>query len=175
MIDQLPYVFLMLFSLAIAYLFFYHVCYRYIFRPLLHSLGWKGKAPTATHHLQGTGKYSFPIVGESFYQRAIDAVAGPKTPDGVDVLATATLVLDDFNRHDNKAVRVEIEGQVVGHLSKDNAVKYRAWLKSHGIKNATCTADARITGGWQRGSGEGDYGVSLNFVMSKAPIQVAQS
>ena len=63
------------FQLAFAYVFFYLVCYRYIFRPLLHSMGWKGKAPEPTHALQGTGKYSFQIVGESFYQPAIAAIA----------------------------------------------------------------------------------------------------
>lgn len=158
------------FQLAFAYVFFYLVCYRYIFRPLLHSMGWKGKAPEPTHALQGTEKYSFQIVGESFYQPAIAAIAGPKTPDGVDVVTTAIVALDDFNRYDNKSVRVEMEGKIVGNFSRENARKYRDWLKSHGIKKATCIANARITGGWLRGSGEGSYGVTLDFVMSKPPI-----
>lgn len=146
MSEQLSSIFLMLVALAFAYFFFYHVCYRYILRPLLHSIGMKGKAPPASHYLQGTGKYSFPIVGESFYQRTLDGIAGPKNPAGVDMTTTASVVLDDFNRHDNKAVRVEIGGQVVGHFSRENAKKYRDWLKSHGIKNATCAADARLAG-----------------------------
>lgn len=170
MSDQFTAIFSMLLTLVFSYFFFYRVCYRYILRPLLHSMGLKGKAMPATHHLQGTGKYSFPIVGESFYQRALDGIAGPKNPAGVDMTTIASVVLDDFNRHDNKAVRVEIDGQVIGHFSKENARKYRDWLKSHGINNATCAANARITGGWQRGSGEGDYGVSLDFVMSKEPL-----
>lgn len=65
-------------NIAFYYIFLYLVCWRYILRPVLHSMGWKGKAPKPTHHLQGNGKFSFPIVGESFYQKNIALIAGEK-------------------------------------------------------------------------------------------------
>ena len=44
-------------------------------------------------------------------------------------MTTAVLVLDDDNPYDNKAVRVEIDGYLVGHLSRENARQYRKKLK----------------------------------------------
>ena len=79
------------------------------------------------------------------------------------------LFLDPFNRHDTNSVRVEIDNLIIGHLSKDNAIKYRAWLKANNLKKTTCQADALINGGWIRPDSEGFYGVCLDFSMAKMP------
>jgi hypothetical protein len=159
-------------NIAFYYGFFYLICYRYFLRPILHSMGWKGKAPKPTHHLQGSENFGFPIVGESFYQKNIAKIAGAKKPNGVEVKTKAVVFLDPFNRHDNQSVRIEMEGFIVGHLSKENAQKYRAWLKQNNLSKATCQADAIITGGWLRDDSEGYYSVSLDFVMSKLPYLI---
>lgn len=156
-------------QIAFFYGFFYLICWRYILRPILHSMGWKGKAPKPTHHLQGNGNFSFQIVGESFYQKNLAIIAGSKQENGVEIRKKAVLFLDPFNRHDTNSVRVEIDNLIVGHLSKDNAIKYRAWLKANNLKKATCQADALINGGWIRPDSEGFYGVCLDFSMAKMP------
>ncbi len=162
-------VFGIIIQIAFYYGFLYLICWRYILRPILHSMGWKGKAPKPTHHLQGNGNFNFQIVGESFYQKNLALIAGAKQENGVEVRKKAVLFLDPFNRHDKNAVRVEIDNLIVGHLSKDNANKYRAWLKANNLKKATCQADALINGGWIRPDGEGFYGVCLDFSMSQMP------
>lgn len=156
-------------NIAFYYGFIYLVCWRYILRPILHSMGWKGKAPKPTHHLEGNGDFSFHIVGESFYQKNLAIIAGEKQENGVEIRKKAVLFLDPFNRHDPNSVRVEIDNLIIGHLSKDNAIKYRGWLKANNLKKATCQADALISGGWIRSDSEGFYGVSLDFSMNKMP------
>ena len=156
-------------NIAFYYGFLYLICWRYFLRPILHSLGWKGKAPKPTHHLQGDDNYNFQIVGESFYQKNLAIIAGAKQENGVEIRKKAVLVLDPFNRHDPNSVRVEIDNLIVGHLSKDNAIKYRSWLKANNLKKATCQANALINGGWIKKDGEGFYGVCLDFSMKKMP------
>lgn len=92
-----------------------------------------------------------------------------KKEQGVKVATKAVLFLDPFNRHDKNAVRIEIDNLTVGHLSKDNAIKYRNWLSQNNLKKATCQADAMITGGWIRSDSEGYFSVSLDFSMKEAP------
>jgi len=109
----------------------------------------------------GSGTFSVEVVGESYYQQNLEAICGKRTAKGEHKLVTATLILDDSNPHDNQAVRVEIEGKIVGHLSREMARKYRA---SRPEKMAQCGANIR--GGWRRkGNDLGDYGVWLDLVI----------
>jgi hypothetical protein len=156
-------------NVAFYYGFVYLICWRYFLRPMLHSIGWKGKPPKPTHHLEGNGSFDFPIVGEASYQKNLALIAGQKQPNGVEIKTKAIVFLDPFNRHDKNAVRVEINGLIVGHLSKDNALQNRAWLKINKLGSITCLVDAVITGGWLRSDSEGYFGVSLDFTMNKFP------
>lgn len=159
-------------QIAFFYGFFYLICYRYFLRPILHSMGWKGKAPKPTLHLEGNGNFDFPIVGEASYQKNIAKIAGPKQPNGVEIETKAIVFLDPFNRHDKEAVRIEIDGLIVGYLSRQDALQYRAWLKQNKLGKATCQVDAVITGGWLRADSEGYFGIRLDFTMSKFPYML---
>lgn len=66
------------------------------------------------------GGHRVEIVGESFYAAALDGVAR----DG-QTQKWADLVVEDDNPYDPNAVRVEIDGQKVGHLSREVAVTFR--------------------------------------------------
>ena len=68
-------------------------------------------------HLRGSGAFALPIVGESYYQEALGAICGPRSDESEDRRVEARLVLEHDNPHDSMAVRVEIQGQPVGHLS----------------------------------------------------------
>jgi hypothetical protein len=109
--------------------------------------------------IAGPGSFELDIVGESHFQETLGAVAGGKTEEGVSVRCEATLVLDDANIHDKKAVRVEIAGRTVGHLSRENAHRYRAGTPAKRQK-----VHALIVGGWDRGRyDEGLFGVKLDY------------
>lgn len=109
--------------------------------------------------LQGSGAFLLPVVGESRYQDAIEAICGPRAEEGEDRPVEARLVLENDNPYDSMAVRVDIQGQTVGYLSREHARRYR---KQYAATEAYC--DARIRGGWDRGEGrEGYYGVVLDL------------
>jgi hypothetical protein len=111
-----------------------------------------------------SSRFSLPVVGESRYQEAIEEVAGGKTEDGAHCYCQATLVLEDENRYDKNAVRIDIDGRTVGYLSRPDALQYRKELRKHGAPTATLRSEAIIVGGWSRGDGdEGHFGVRLDI------------
>lgn len=64
------------------------------------------------------------------------------------------------------AVRVDVQGQTVGHLSRELARQYRKQLERAGYGSTDAYCDARIRGGWDRGEGRrGHYGVFLDLPM----------
>ena len=114
--------------------------------------------------LPGPDTYSFDIVGESHYQKALKAICGERTADGANHKVIAVLILDDDNPYDSKAVRVDISGETVGHLSKKFAREYRKALKKTGNPDANASCRAVIVGGWDRGGGDrGSFGVKLDL------------
>jgi hypothetical protein len=113
--------------------------------------------------LGGRGGYNLDIVGESHYQAALERLAGGRSEDGVRVKTTATLILETNNPHDPQAVRVDIRGRTVGHLSREDARTYRLRLRQLGCPNLQASFPAIIVGGWNRGGGDrGHFGVKLD-------------
>ncbi len=105
--------------------------------------------------------YPCEVVGESRYQEALDEICGGKDSEGHEEELTASLILDDGNSYDNKAVRIEIEGDTVGFLSRSNARKFR---KRYATRKSPFRCEAIILGGWNRGRGDtGHYGVRLGL------------
>ncbi len=117
--------------------------------------------------LEGGGHYRIDVAGESHHQATLKAVAGPKHYEGKSYECTASLCLEDDNRFDSNAVRVEILGQTVGYLHRDDAVKYRRALSECGKGRGTYAAKALIVGGWKNRETEGSYGVRLDLRLGR--------
>lgn len=114
--------------------------------------------------IPGPGEFGIQVVGESFHQRELEAICGGINKYGSRVLKTAVLILEDENPHDPKAVRVEIDGLTVGHLSRANAREYRRMLADNGHPRITASCRAIVMGGWDRGDGDnGMFGVRLDL------------
>ncbi len=123
-----------------------------------------GSVSAVSGNLPGPGTYEFDIVGESKYQEALESICGGRTEDGAELQTDAVLFLEDTNPHDNMAVRVDIEGQTVGYLSRKDARSYRNQLQQLGHANITCSCNAMIVGGWERSrSDRGHFGVKLDL------------
>jgi hypothetical protein len=75
------------------------------------------------------GDEDLEVVGESFYQPNLWQLAGAR-PGGQRVREDiyAVLVAEDNNPYDPNAVAVWINGLKVGHLSRENAQRYRPGL-----------------------------------------------
>ncbi len=115
--------------------------------------------------LERLGEFSQPVAGESYYQRELDRIAGGRTSDGHEFERRAEIVLEDRNRHDSNAVRVDIDKKTIGYLSRADARQYRKWLKNQSYpEHVIMECTALITGGWDRGRNDrGPYEVRLDL------------
>lgn len=98
--------------------------------------------------------YTYNIVGEQSYQNDLKKIAGPKEEESKFFECYAKVSSDPFNQYDKNAIKVEINGLIVGYISKVEAAK----LAGRVINK---TVPAVIDGGWLDDDGEGSYGVKL--------------
>jgi hypothetical protein len=120
--------------------------------------------------LSGDGRFHVSVVGESNYRREFQRIFGPPTTDGIDQECDALLWFEDDNPFDDHAVRVDIEGQTVGYLSREDARRYRIWLSAQPRPNDARCCRALVRGGWDRGLEDvGDYGVCLDLPVDALP------
>ena len=74
------------------------------------------------------GQRGYPhadVAGESHHAKAIRSLFGDDfKSDGTEITVVAQLVPDPKNRHDRNAVGVWVGGQLLGHLPRDEAVRY---------------------------------------------------
>lgn len=90
--------------------------------------------------------FDVEVVGESHYQNNLRRIVGARFANGESHMTLARLVLEDSNPHDNKAVRVEIDGLQVGYLSRELAPKYREHLQQIGRPTAVGECRAKVRG-----------------------------
>jgi len=95
------------------------------------------------------------VVGESYHQEVLERIAGPKAAEGKQHRVGATLRREPTNPYDSNAVRVEVLGQLVGHVARDKAAKVSAVLAQVG---GVVEAQGLIVGGWSSAESEGSFG-----------------
>ena len=114
--------------------------------------------------LRGNGEFALEAVGESHYQNNFETICGARKERGEDLEVEARLILEDENRYDKNAVRVEVNDLHVGYLSRQVAVLYREQIRSGGHPKAIGICKANIRGGWLRKDGDkGHYGIWLDI------------
>lgn len=117
--------------------------------------------------LQGGGKYEFAVLGVSRYQTALEKIYGKDhRDDGKQV--EAVLVLEDSNPHDQKAVRVDIQGLTVGYLPGDLAREYRRRLEEGSYLKVRGVCKARIFSRMYRSIGGAEFTVRLDLPPKRA-------
>jgi len=110
------------------------------------------------------GDEPLAVVGESYYQDALLRICGgTKTSQGFDLDTTAILIPDFDNKFDPNAVSVFIDGEKVGHLSRDAAeIAQPALVRLMQEHSQPIAVRAVVKGGWDRGTGDsGSFGVVL--------------
>jgi hypothetical protein len=109
------------------------------------------------------GGEDLEVVGESYYQPNLWHLAGAHPgKERVRQDIYAVLVAEDDNPYDPHAVAVWINGLKVGHLSRENAQRYRPGLLAQQEARGMPIALAGvITGGGIRSDGPGKLGVFL--------------
>lgn len=105
------------------------------------------------------GLVEFEVHGESYRQDALAALAGPKRADGKQVLVGVTLRCEPDNTYDVNAVRVEVMGQLVGYIGRDQAVMVSPAMQQ--ACGGALEARGLIVGGWRDSDSEGSYGIRV--------------
>ena len=101
------------------------------------------------------------VVGVSFHQEALEKICDGRREEGTEMFVQAKIIPYDDNPYDIHAVRVEIDHEPVGHLSRKNARIWRSKMISNNYSGAV-TCPAKIV--WDRGADkEGSYGVWLDL------------
>lgn len=125
-----------------------------------------GSAQATVVRLDGDGTFPLQVVGESHYQEHLEALCGGRRDHSIEHTVTARVVLDDANRYDRNAVRVEVEGRPVGYLSRPDAKAYRQYLRKRRLSAAVAECQAQIRGGWARSpEDQGHFGIWLDFTL----------
>jgi len=100
------------------------------------------------------------VVGESFYQPALKRVSEcpPSGEHGYE--CSAILVPDPGNQYDKFAVRVEVKGELVGHLPKGSAKRYHKRIQRLNDEGIQVVCMAYIG---RAASGNTNLGISLRI------------
>jgi hypothetical protein len=99
------------------------------------------------------------IVGESFHQKELKRIAGPKEADGKSHRCGVTLRREPDNKYDKNAVRVEVMGLQVGYVARPTAARLSPAMEVH--CGGVMEANSLIVGGWDDGFSQGHYGVRV--------------
>lgn len=119
--------------------------------------------------IRGSGALDFEVVGESFYQPALAAVARHTKDQSAETETVAVLVCEDSNPHDSNAVAVLVNNRKVAHLSRQDAIRYRRAMRDIGLPREIAFVNAVIVGGWDYGNGDsGMYGIKLDMELPPA-------
>jgi hypothetical protein len=114
--------------------------------------------------LIGVGNYEVEIIGAEHHQTALEAICGPRVPQGVNRFETASLMREDGHLDNKTLVHVVIRGKRVGYLSPDAVLLYDQQLKARGTPEAVGRCQAVIRGGWVSSDGrKGPYHVMLDI------------
>lgn len=111
--------------------------------------------------------FEVEVVGESRRQDALERIAQGRTESGpVRSRVEAVLVPEPGNRQDQNAIRVEIEGETVGYVGRDDAEDFAPILWKLVQRRQRLVVPATITGGWERrgGADRGRFGVVLDML-----------
>lgn len=120
--------------------------------------GKKAANETKASLVSNSVSYAYNIVGEQSYQNNLKKIAGPKEEESKFFECYAKVSSEPFNQYDKNAVKnavkVEINGLLVGYLSRGEAAKLAG-------KVVNKTVPAVIDGGWKDEESTGSYGVKL--------------
>lgn len=112
-------------------------------------------------------QFRMKVVGESNYQAALIAIAGRPTYNGRELYVDAVLELDDANPYDDQAVKVVINGRLVGYLSRAYAREFCRQRSLVGTERRF-ECKAVIRGGWDKSNGDvGMYGVCVELPVNR--------
>ncbi|QDV56771.1 HIRAN domain-containing protein [Rosistilla oblonga] len=133
---------------------------------------------TLRRHLDGPELFQLEVVGESHFQKNLQAILSRyeshRIPDRVTQRATARIVSEPTNKHDPNAVQVLIEDLLIGYLDRETAARIRKQLAHAGFDSIDATCSSLIVGGFNLQFGHVLYGVKLDIFTKSQRRRKAQ-
>jgi len=126
----------------------------------------KGDTQVNAWFYEGEGDFAYDIVGEASYQAGILSVlGGPLGIEGANLQKTAVIVPEPENKYDQNAMRVFIDGVLVGYLARDDAAEMVEELESlQSVAVVVC--EALVVGGFSKRDGSRAHlGVKLDLML----------
>jgi len=108
------------------------------------------------------GHDTLEVVGESHYQDDLWRLAGGFSTERIRCAVIAVLIPEPDNPHDSNAVKVLIDGYLVGYLSREDALVYLPGLRRLIAFHGQIALRGVIVGGGPRDDGLGMLGVFLD-------------
>jgi hypothetical protein len=138
--------------------------------PSLFSRLFGKSSPTAAANVRGIDATFYPgdepleVVGESGYQDALWTIVGGRRRESVRYETEAVLEPEPDNPYDPNAIKVLVDGNLIGYLSRDDAATYLPGLLRLMEESPTgrVALEAQIVGGGPRRDGIGYLGVFLD-------------
>lgn len=121
------------------------------------------KVKMSVYKINASKSFSLRAVGTSNYQDKLEKFAGGRNEESARKSVEVVLIEENDNPHDPNAVKIEIEGEKVGYLSKNNAAHYRSILKGFNRDGAIVFCEGLIVGGWAKEGDYGDFGLRIDF------------
>ena len=135
----------------------------------------RAETGTATVSLLN-GQDDLEVVGELAYQAALWRLCGGTLGDRVRCDIVAVLVPDPTNPYDANAIAVQIDGQVVGYLSRATAQDYLPGLQRlMAARGGYIALRGVIVGGGYYDDGPGRLGVWLEHNLTDFGVHPASS
>lgn len=137
--------------------------------PPTESKGGGDGQPAQTRSFESAiyaGHMDLGVVGESYYQENLWEIVGKwRSPhDRLSVEIHAVLIAETDNPYDENAISVWVSGLQVGHLSREDAQRYRPGLMALQMRTGRVIAlRGVIAGAGMRDDGLGRLGVFLRF------------
>jgi hypothetical protein len=116
----------------------------------------------AAGFLVGESGWSVEVTGESHYQNALERIVGGLTEGGAHLRVVALLIREPTNRWDKNAIRVEVEGETVGYISRDECKDVQPLMRKLEAQGRPAWIRATINGGWVNENSRGSFGVVLD-------------
>lgn len=113
-----------------------------------------GESNKKVLNFNNSQNYTYEIVGEQSYQNNLFRIAGKKEEESKFLEVMATAISEPSNPFDKNAVKIEINGLLVGYINKNDAMLVSG-------KRIKKIIPAVVVGGWLDGNSEGSYGVKL--------------
>ena len=104
-------------------------------------------AETAPVFVSGYGQHDVEVTGTSRYQKYLQVLSKRHLNINGEQSLIAKLHYENNNTYDKNAIRVVINGGIVGYLSREDAKFFRKRIEGVGQEGTIISCKARITGG----------------------------